>query len=146
MRMMMKAFSFSMFIIVLFPVSCGDDLAPIKKLVPPQYDRLKKWSDGETEVFMFIRSPSPHATHRIRLIVSSPEDIQVYYRANVNSGAHYSNELKPTDRIGDTIKAYDFTKDFTRTSCWFALDFKKNGKLVEALANSFYGGFDKKFE
>lgn len=95
---------------------------------------------------MFIQSPHPYGIHQIRLIVSSSEDIRVYYRASVNSGEHYSNEMKRTDQISDTIKAYDFTKEFTRTSCWFALDFKRNGKVVEELTNSFNGDFDSKFE
>ena len=138
----LSAFTWLFFLSVL-SVSCGDQLATIMKLVPSRYDRLKKWSDGETDVFMFIHTPHPHGTHEIRLVVSSEEKVRVYYRANSNSGPHYSKELEPVEQVGDTIKVYDFTKDFTRTSCWFALDFEKNGEIVKALTNSFNGEFEK---
>ena len=106
----------------------------------PPTRRAAYWaSDDRLTQVILVQYPS-----EFRLIVIGEPDLTVAYCTSINSGPVLSEELQPIQPTAKGIREFKFKAHhiFSRMSIWMAIEFRRNGKLIDGLTRTFYGSID----
>ena len=94
------------------------------------------WGDDslKTEIFLVRKSATDY-----HLVINSPVQYEVYYRTEINSIEPVIQKIIPGSLSDDKFHRYNFTHEFTRTTPWLALEFKRDGKSYLSLNRTLLG-------
>ena len=123
-----------LFCMLLLVVPFGSGRA--EKPAPGSVQKALYWSGegGSPQMVVVDRGSG-----RYRLLVVGGGPVEVTYRTERNSSVPVAEVLEPLDTAIPGVGVYEFRHSFSRTTVWMALEFSRDGRVVEELGRTFYG-------
>ena len=107
--------------------------------VPQVTEKARYWS-GESGTPQIVIIDRGADTYRVLFIGGEPLDVN--YRTEMNSTIPVVRILDQVDAGVPGVQAWDFRHSFSRTTVWMALEFSRNGRVLNELGRTFYDNLD----